>query len=342
VSFSVVNELSATTAGGPYSLKLYTDNPLITLSARQSGITSQFGYNWLSACNNVGTTPPPTNTAPTVANAVSPQSATVGNGYTLSLANVFTDAETPNQLTLVASGLPMGLSLDGTTISGTPSMSGVSSVTLTATDPGSLSTSTTFMLSVSPTSTTAPTPTGPFSITGVTLVSCTTDGPGARLISFTPQYAGLTGESIRFRVVNESLPTTAAGPYNLRLYTDNPVINLRAAQGNGSEVAYAYNWLSACNANSRVAASERTEPLTVTVLGNPVVGETVDIEIRGAAGQAVRIQAVDSRGYIVSDSRIGQTADIEKTTVPLWQAPGVYLLQISTATQQQTVKLIRE
>jgi autotransporter-associated beta strand protein len=342
VSFSVVNESVPTTMAGPYSLKLYTDNPLITLSASQGGTTSQFGYNWLSACNNVGTTPPPTNTAPTVANAVGPQSATVGSGYTLSVANVFTDAETPNQLALSVSGLPAGLSLNGTTISGTPSMSGVSSVTITATDPGSLSTSTTFMLSVSPTSTTAPTPTGPFSITGVTLVSCTTDGPGARLISFTPQYAGLTGESIRFRVVNESLPTTAAGPYNLRLYTDNPVINLRAAQGNGSEVTYAYNWLAACNVNSRVATSERTEPLTVTVLGNPVVGETVDIEIRGAARQAVRIQAVDSRGYIVSDSRIGQAADIEKTTVLLRGALGVYLLQISTATQQQTVKLIRE
>ena len=72
----------------------------------QSGITSSFAYNWLSVCSSsTGNTPP------TVANPVPPQSATVGIGYTLSLANVFTDAETPNQLTLSVTGLPAGLEL---------------------------------------------------------------------------------------------------------------------------------------------------------------------------------------------------------------------------------------
>ncbi len=448
ISFSVVNELSATTAAGPYSLKLYTDNPMITLSATQSGTTSLFGYNWLAVCNASGGTPTPTNTAPTVVNPVGPQSATVGTAYTLSVANVFTDAETPGQLTLSASGLPTGLMLSGTTISGTPSttVGPPYTVTITATDPGNLTAINRFMLTVSPapTTTPTPTPTGPISITGVTLVSCTTlsvgerqisitpqyagqdgspisfsvvnelsattaagpyslklytDNPmitlsatqsgttslfgynwlaacnattpvptptptptptspfsitgvtlnsctsvsaNERQISFTPRYAGVTGETITFRVVNESLPTTMGGPYSLKLYTDNPVINLRAMQGSGSEAAYAYNWLAACNANSRIAATERAEPLTVTVLGNPVVGETVDVEIRGAAGQSVRIQTIDGRGYSISTSRIEQAADVERTTVQLRPVAGVYLLQVSTATQQQTIKLIRE
>ena len=96
ISFSVVNELAPTTSPGPYRLDLYTDNPVITLRAVQSGIASSFAYNWLSACSSSTA-----NTPPTVANPVSPQSATVGVAYTLSLADVFTDAETPNQLTLL-------------------------------------------------------------------------------------------------------------------------------------------------------------------------------------------------------------------------------------------------
>ena len=132
ISFSVVNELAPTTNPGPYTLDLYTDNPVITLSAVQSGTTTQFAYNWLSACSSsTGNTPP------TVANPVPPQSATVGIGYTLSLANVFTDAETPNALVLSVTGLPAGLSFSPpSTISGTPSMSGVSQVTRNGDRPG--------------------------------------------------------------------------------------------------------------------------------------------------------------------------------------------------------------
>jgi hypothetical protein len=341
VSFSVVNELSATTAGGPYSLKLYTDNPLITLSASQGGTTSQFGYNWLSACNNVGTTPPPTNTAPTVANAVGPQSATVGSSYTLSVANVFTDAETPNQLTLVASGLPMGLNLNGSTISGTPSTTIGSpyTITLTATDPGNLSTSTQFTLSVSPASTATP-PTAPFSITGVTLNSCVADGSGARQISFTPRYAGVTGESISFRVVNESVPTTMAGPYTLKLYTDNPVINLRAMQGSGSEIAYAYNWLAACNASSRIGLAEST--MEIRVIGNPIHDGQASIEVRGVSGQPLTMLLTDMQGQTVGQHQVEQAGSVETHTFAVGRQPvGTLLLRVTTPTQSQTVKLLK-
>ncbi len=78
VSFSVVNEMLPTTNPGPYSLDLYTDNSVITLSGTQSGANTLFAYNWLSACSSSTA-----NTPPTVANPVPPQSATVGLGYTL-------------------------------------------------------------------------------------------------------------------------------------------------------------------------------------------------------------------------------------------------------------------
>ncbi|QJD78739.1 putative Ig domain-containing protein [Spirosoma rhododendri] len=275
------------------------------------------------------------NTAPTVANAIPPQSATVGQAYTYTIpANTFTDAETPNSLTLSVTGLPTGLSFTApATISGTPSTTTGSpfNVTVTAKDPGNLTASTTFTFTIAPAapvatapvaptlpnqtatvgvafsyvvpafSGTAPitytasglpaglsfeassrtisgTPTmaqvsmvmitgtnsagsgsgnftitvsaapagGTFAISGVTTNGCAQLTPDSRQVTFTPQYSNSDGSPISFRVVNESLPTTAPGPYSLRLYTDNPVITLEATQS-GKVVTLSYNWLSACS-----------------------------------------------------------------------------------------------
>ncbi|WP_020606577.1 beta strand repeat-containing protein [Spirosoma spitsbergense] len=337
ISFQVVNELAPTTNPGPYSLDLYTDNPVVTLQAVQSGISSSFAYNWLSVCSSTTA-----NTPPTVANPVGPQSATVGVGYTLSLANVFTDAETPNQLTLSVSNLPAGLSFTApSTLSGTPSTSGVSKVTVTATDPGSMSASTSFTLTVSPAAGTPPPPTATFSITGVTTVSCEVISAGERRLTFSPRYAGLDGSPVSFSVVNELLPTTNPGPYSLDLYTDNPVINLRAVQS-GVSTSFSYGWLAACQTGTpRVGASPEV-PLTVTVLGNPVVGELVTVEVRGAKGQVLSLSITDARGHPVIEQWVGRAGVVERQTLRLGQTPaGVLLLRVSTSTQSQTVKLLK-
>ncbi len=336
VSFSVVSELLPTTAPGPYSLNLYTDNPVITLQAVQSGISSSFAYNWLAVCSSTTA-----NTPPTVANPVSPQSATVGVAYTLSLANVFTDAETPNQLTLSVSGLPAGLSFSApSTISGTPSLSGVSSVTVVATDPGSLSASTSFNITVSPAGGTPPT--GTFSITGVTTISCQVLSAGQRRVSFTPQYAGLNGSPVSFSVVNELLPTTAPGPYSLDLYTDNPVITLRAVQS-GVSTSFSYGWLAACSPSARVGAgSELTSKLKATILPNPV-SEEFRIRLEGAQGQAVRLELSDVSGHSVLNRSVDVSSDDQQESVRFSQpGRGLYLLRVSTGQQSLTLKVIRE
>ena len=267
VSFSVVNELAPTTNPGPYTLDLYTDNPVITLRALQSGASNSFAYNWLSACSSSTA-----NTPPTVANPVSPQSATVGIAYTLSLANVFTDAETPSALVLSVTGLPAGLNFNPpSTISGTPSMSGVSNVTVTATDPGGLMASNSFSITVNPAAGTPPPPTGTFSITGVTTISCTTLSAGERRVTFDPQYAGLNGSPVSFSVANELAPTTAPGPYTLNLYTDNPVITLRAVQS-GISSSFAYNWLIACGGSNPPANTPPT-------VANPVPPQSATVGV---------------------------------------------------------------
>ncbi|GAB3697630.1 hypothetical protein GCM10027592_21960 [Spirosoma flavus] len=91
-------------------------------------------------------------------------------------------------------------------------------------------------------------PSGPFAITSVTTNNCQQIASNRYVISFTPQYAGLTGQPVSFSVLNELFPTTAAGPYTLQLYTDNPVIILKAQQiGTPGEASLSYNWFAACS-----------------------------------------------------------------------------------------------
>ena len=190
ISFSVVNELLPTTAPGPYTLRLYTDNPTITLRATQTGTAGEatFSYDWLALCS--GGSPPPTL---------------------------------------------------------------------------------------------------PFSITGVTTVSCTTVTATERQLTFTPRYAGVTGQPISFSVVNELLPTTAPGPYTLRLYTDNPTVTLRATQiGTAGEATFSYDWLALCRGGGAPRLGVGTEPtarLQVKLLGNPV-HYAVEVEVTGSENTA--------------------------------------------------------
>ncbi|QHV99571.1 putative Ig domain-containing protein [Spirosoma endbachense] len=337
IAFEVVNELVPTTNPAPYSLTLYRDNPTITLRAHQTGSAevASFSYNWLAACSSAGQD----NTPPWINSPVGSQTATVGQPFNLNLANVFADQETPNQVTLSATGLPAGLMLTGTAISGTPSVSGVSTVKLTATDGGGLTNTTSFVLTVV-NSTSVGNPVG-FAITGVQTLSCVTLSAGLRSVTFLPQYAGLTGQPISFRVENELVATTAAGPYTLNLYTDNPTITLKAAQsGSAGEASYSYNWLSACSAPARLGTGEPTSNLQLTLLGNPVEGEFVELEVKGVSGQWVDLQLVDQQGKQVHQHRIDQAHSLEYIKLPVGYRKGLLLLEVRTALEHRHLKVI--
>ncbi|QHW01499.1 hypothetical protein GJR95_28960 [Spirosoma endbachense] len=179
------------------------------------------------------------NHAPIVQTALSHQTVVASQSYSYTIdPTTFSDPD-GQALTIMVSGLPPGLSFNGSTrvISGVPTTAGSTTITVTATDAGNLSVSTAFVLTVNPAS---------FAITGVTLVNCQTLSAGQRSITFSPQYVGLTGQPVSFSVVNEMAPTTNSGPYTLNLYTDNASITLQAVQ-NGVSSSYVYNWLAACN-----------------------------------------------------------------------------------------------
>ena len=339
ISFSVVNEMLPTLNAGPYTLNPYIDNPVITLKATQSGTAGEasFAYNWLSVCNG-GV--PPVNQAPTVANGIPAQNATVGQGFNYVIpANTFSD---PNgdALTLSIAGLPNGLTLNGTTISGTPTTQGAATVTVTATDPSNLMVSTQFTLTVNPVGNP-----NTFAITGVTLVSCNAISATQRQLIFSPQYAGTNNQPISFSVVNEMVPTMNAGPYTLNMYIDNPVITLKATQsGTPLEASFVYNWFVACGLNSaRLGVSESAEGgLAVRVLGNPVDNGVLSVEVRGAAGQPLLLSLSDMRGRVVGSHGVVQAEPVEEYHFGMGQQPaGLYLLRVSTAGQVRTVKVLK-
>ncbi|QIP17073.1 hypothetical protein G8759_32770 [Spirosoma aureum] len=85
-------------------------------------------------------------------------------------------------------------------------MTGVSSVQVTALDPGDLQVSSSFQLTVNPMPST---PAG-FTIVGVSTVSCEVVSPGLRRVTFTPQYGGVDSSPISFSIVNERCSTIGA------------------------------------------------------------------------------------------------------------------------------------
>jgi hypothetical protein len=341
ISFGITNEVAVTTAPGPYSVRLYTDNPAITLTATQGASAASYRYEWLAACASTPPTPPTGNRAPVVGTGLGNQTAQAGQGYTLFIpAGTFTDPDN-DALQLSVSGLPAGLSFSSalTAITGTPAQAGSSTVQVTATDGGGLSTSTSFVLTVQPAAT-SPTP-GVFAITGVTGVRCETVSASERRLIFSPVYSGLTGAPVSFGITNEVAPTSAPGPYSVRLYTDNPVITLSAQQGS-SVSTYRYEWLAVCNPAGRVGLSEAESALVVRVLGNPVHGNTAEVEISGVSGQPVQLTLTDLQGKPVHTQRIEQAGTVDRVRLPLGVANGQLLLQVSTPTQRQVVKLIKQ
>ncbi|GAB3697626.1 hypothetical protein GCM10027592_21950 [Spirosoma flavus] len=220
-------------------------------------------------------------------------------------------------------------------IGGVPTQPGISTVTVTATDPGGLSVSTTFVLTVNPAGTSSG-----FTITGVQTLSCVSAGPNRRTITFSPQYSGLSGEPVSFSVVNELLPTTASGPCSLTLYTDNATLQLRAQQA-GTTASHAYNWLAACNAPARQGATEPGASLQVRVLGNPIEGKWLDMEISGVEGQSVDLSVVTQHGHRFAEQRIDSSSARQRIRLAVDCGPGVLLLQVRTTSESQTIRVVK-
>ncbi len=348
VSFRVVNEMPATTASGPFTLTLFTDNPAITLKAMQQGTDNEasFVYNWLSACTS-STTVTPTTPLPAIILSI--------KGVTLVSCQATSATQRQLQFTPQYSGgttetirFSVVNEMMPTTAAGPYTLNLFTdnpSVTLQAVQ-GVTTASYVYNWLAACTATTTPTsPTTSFAITGVVMNNCQTTSATKRDISITPQYSGTTGQPITFRVVNETNPTTSAGPYMLSLYTDNPVITLKATQqGNTVETSFVYNWLANCQTTmpTRIGTGESSADLQLQVLGNPARNGRLSVQVLGAAGQSLNLNLLDAQGQQVDTHRVEQAGTQEQHTFEISRySTGVLLLRATTPTQSQTLRVIK-
>ena len=82
-------------------------------------------------------------------------------------------------------------------------------------------------------------------------------------------------------------------------------------------------------------------PLRVVVLGNPVQESQVWVEVQGVQGQAVTLRVTDEQGHPVSILHHQVETAADQVAVPIGRQGGVYLLDVSTTSQRQTVKIIK-
>ena len=148
---------------------------------------------------------------------------------------------------------------------------------------------------------------------------------------------GGNGSPILFSAIGICSPTTncidGLDPGN----TDNNTYTIKAQQG---ATVVTLSWTRPC-----ASLRQGVEPgadLSVSVLGNPVAGEAVEFEVRGADGQALRSVVTDSQGRILSERAVQQAGAIERQSLRLGRSAGLYFLNVSTGSKITTVKVVKQ
>ncbi|MCU0467556.1 MAG: DUF4331 domain-containing protein [Arcicella sp.] len=119
-------------------------------------------------------------------------------------------------------------------------------------------------------------------------------------------------------------------------YEQNPWRGFRGGNYSGRKV-------ETTNKVGRVSAElPSTDKISVAVLGNPVMGDEVTVEVRGAKGESLEMDVINIQGQIVSHHSIDEASATERKTVRLGREIGTYFLRTSSPTGQSTVKIFRQ
>lgn len=91
----------------------------------------------------------------------------------------------------------------------------------------------------------------------------------------------------------------------------------------------------------RLSAEPTDSPLTLTALGNPVVGNQAIVEIRGATAQPIKLMLMDLNGKPLFEQQIERTILSQQLEILMSHQAVTFLFQATSATEQITIKLIR-
>ncbi|AQG82001.1 choice-of-anchor I family protein [Spirosoma montaniterrae] len=155
--------------------------------------------------------------------------------------------------------------------------------------------------------------------------------------------AGGNGSPITFAApgVRRMSAMSPNGVIEPELRNDPRPLIIQATQGNRT-VSTTFDFAAFCVSRARKAAADTEKTFVVTVQGNPTLADQVQVIVRGAEGQRLRLTVRDVQGRVVSDQTVEQADAVERQTVGLGRTSGLYLLQAQTGTLTKTVKVVRQ
>ena len=308
-----------------------------TLMARQNGNVVTYIWDLKAACSNNPMLKPP------VVAPIPDLSYVVGESVYFVLGGYFSDPNMniPNYIphwSIGTSSLPPSLSLfiksselmytPAAVIVGTATAPGVYTVSAGAsTTGGSVSTTFKITITASPSGNPLALVAPDYDCATGAITFKTTGGDGTTIEYQAPGITGWTTNPNQF-VDKDSRTANDVQPFTLM------------ARQNGNVVTYVWDLKAACG-RARVGIEELGTGLQVHVLGNPVEGKNAEVEISGAAGKAVHLNLIDSRGSLLHQVTIKQAETLERVSIPIENGRGILLLQVGTGTEQKKVKLLK-
>jgi sugar lactone lactonase YvrE len=152
--------------------------------------------------------------------------------------------------------------------------------------------------------------------------------------------SGASTGAIRYRISKpDGGRFNQANDYSYQEQPQDRAQNSRVVVLAGSEIVWG---TPPTGAPARLAFAEAGNALSVKVLGNPIQNDQVSFEVTGAEGQALQLQLLTPQGRIVNQQLVPRAQVTQQHQLSVaGQAGGLLLLQVSTPTQSQTVKVLR-
>ncbi|ADB39794.1 T9SS type A sorting domain-containing protein [Spirosoma linguale] len=161
----------------------------------------------------------------------------------------------------------------------------------------------------------------------------------------TLRTTGGNGQPIEYQIPSVTTGWEATNPVSIQAKDFKKSLKLRARQrsvGKGGFESDELDYqLPACP-GARVASPETDTELRVVVLDNPITGQAVVVEVRGAEGQPLRLALTNLQGQPISEKTLEQARGVETQSLSVGsQGAGVLLLRVSTAGQTKTLKVLK-